>query len=340
MLDLTYEVLAKEKEGIKKRVDQLLDRASMKKYENEWRDTQIKPREGIIGGEDGSINHLRYKNLVIYAVNSAAFVYDSGMKKIIRADVGLLHPYYQIEERLNLYRAIFELRTSLEIIDEVDLFLVDGSLLSDLKALRTLETGLSKSAKEEVESLLPELESSSKVKITSISLTDELGREDYREKVGYLEYLEYLTCLEKLISRGMDKVVGISKLSTRSTLGRGIPDQAIFDEVTHDAGYSRPEQDFVSKKFPVYDEFFRSLVFTLSHIRLEDKKGVLLLEVPREIGENEMVKVMEKIRSVSVEGYPYLLKRAHKDVVITKSDMERIVSGLGIISKTGREFLK
>jgi NurA-like 5'-3' nuclease len=340
MLDLTYEVLAKEKEGIKKRVDQLLDSASMLKYENEWMDTQIKPKAAIIGGEDGSINHKRYKNLVIYAVNAAALVYDSGMKKIVLADVGLLHPYYQIEERLNLYRAIFELKTSLEIIDEVELFLVDGSLLSDLKALRTLETGLSKSAKEEVKSLLPKIESSSGVKITSISLAEELGREDYREKVGFLEYLEYLTCLEKLISRGMDKVVGISKLSTRSTLGRGIPDLAIFDEVTHNAGYSRPEQEFVSKRFPVYDEFFRSLVFTITHIRLEDKKGVLMLEVPREIEEDEVVNIIEKIRSVSVEGYPYLLKKAHKEVVITKSDMERIVSGLGIISKTGREFLK
>ncbi|MFQ5800429.1 MAG: DNA double-strand break repair nuclease NurA [Candidatus Hydrothermarchaeales archaeon] len=340
MLDLTYEVLAKKKPEIKKRIDKLLDTAILKRYGKEWREVDVKPSEARVGGEDGSINHRRYKNLVVYAVNAAALVYDTKIKKKAHADVGILYPYYQIEERLHLYRAIFELKASLEVMDDVELFLMDGSLLSDLKVLRTLEVGLSKAAKEEVLSLLPEIEKAEGVKIASIELSKELGKEDFKEKVGFLEYVEYLSCLEKLISRGIDKIAGISKLSTRSIFGNGIPDLAIFEEVTSKAGFSKPKQDFVSKKFPVYDEFFRSLIFTITNIRLEDRKDVFMLEVPREVDEDEVVSVMEKIRSVSVDGYPYLLQKAHKDVVIKNSDMEKIVSGLGIVEKTGREMLK
>jgi hypothetical protein len=339
MLDLTYQVLAKEKPRIKRKIGELLDTRTLAGLRRKWRECHIEPIDSVVGGEDGSINHKRYKNLVIYAVNATALVFGSKLTRRDHADVGVLHPYYQIEDRLHLYRAIYELKTAVEVIDGVDLFLIDGSLLSDLKALRTLEKGLSKAAREEVISLLPEIEGNNEVRIASIELRKDLGREDFNEKVGFLEYLEYLSSLEKLISKGLDKIAGISKLSTRSSMGRGVPDIALYEEVTVEEGFSRPEQDFVSKRFPIYDEFFRSLVFTVTNIRLETGRDVFVLELPREVGEEEILRVIGMIKSVSVAGYPYLLKKAHKEVVIKNSEMERIVSGLGIVSKTGREFL-
>ena len=65
-----------------------------------------------------------------------------------------------------------------------------------------------------------------------------------------------------------------------------------------------------------------------------------MLEVPREIDKSQLEELLERISYTSVDGYPYLLKKAHKDVVIRNSDMDRITGGLGIIEKTGREVLK
>ncbi|GBE56959.1 MAG TPA: DNA double-strand break repair nuclease NurA [Euryarchaeota archaeon] len=340
MLDLTYEVLAREKGGIQKQVSELLDRSIVKDYRARWNSMSFKPSPSIVGAEDGSINHKRYKNLVIYAVNATAIVYDGDIRSASSADVGVLYPYFQIEERLHLYRAIYEFKCALEVIDSVDLFLVDGSMMSDLNAFRRLSQGVSKEQRAEVFALLPMLEQAEGVGITSIELSRRLESEEYREKRVFLEYLEYLSTLEKLLSRGLDKLVGISKLSTRSRLGIGVPDLAVFDEATSQAGYSDPETDVVTRRFPVYDELFRSLVFTISNIRLEDGKDVYMLEVPREIDKSQLIELLEKISYTSVDGYPYLLKKAHKDVVIRNSDMDRIAGGLGIIEKTGREVLK
>ncbi|RMF90748.1 MAG: DNA double-strand break repair nuclease NurA [Methanobacteriota archaeon] len=341
MLDLTYRVLAEKKPKVRQRIDELLDHDSLKVFEERWRTRTFAPRRTRVGGGDGSINHRRYRNLVIYAVNATAFVYDGGLSRCDAADIGILHPYYQVEERLHLYRAIYELKTALTVLDQVDLFLIDGSLLSDLKALKRLEMGLSKEAKQEVLELLPEIEGSSGPGIASARLMGRLSREEgFREKAGFLEYIEYLSCLEKLITAGIDKVVGISKSSTRSRLGGDLPDIAVYGEVTRRAGYSQPETEVVARRFPVYDELFRSLVFTVTNFRLEEGKEVYMLEIPREADEEEVTGILETIRSVSVGGYPYLLEKAHKEVVIKNSDMERIITGLGVIERTGREVLE
>jgi len=340
MLDLTFQVLAEKRDIVKAQVDELVFPDVLMSFKRRWRKLDLEPMEVCIGGEDGSINHVRHKNLVVYTVNALALAYDKGMKRRGHADIGLLYPYYQVNERLHLYRAIYELKTTLEVIDDVELFLIDGSLLADLKALRTLETGLSKEARKEVVALLPEIEKADGVGIVSHTLTSELGRDEHREKVGFLEYLEYLSALEKLISRGLEKLAGVSKLSTRSTAGTGVPDQAIYEEATKKAGHSPLEHDVIQRRFPAYDELFRSLVFTITHIRLEDRKKVFTLELPREVEEDEIKSLLGKMRSVSVDGYPYILKKAHNDVVIKNRDMERIIKALGIVKNTGREMLK
>lgn len=340
MLDRTYEVLTRERPRIKKELEGLIENAPYEKVQEKWQPYEFEPKRSVITGQDGSINHKRYRNAVVYAVNATALTFDRALSRQDSAGIGLLTPYYQIEERLHLYRAIYELKTSLHVIEGTDLLLIDGSLLSDLKALRVLETGLSKEAKKEVLTLLPHLEKSNSIEITSRKLANELAGDDYQEKIGFLEYMEYLSSLEKLLSKGLHKLVGISKLSTRSTLMTGLPDLALYNETTREAGFSYPETDFPTKRYPVYDELFRSLVFTITNVRLEKKGDMLMIEVPREIGREEIIDVIEKIRNVSVGGYPYLLKKAHKEVVIKNKDMERIANSLGITMRTGREMLQ
>lgn len=192
--------------------------------------------------------------------------------------------------------------------------------------------------------MFQELERVEGVEIASARFADALEGERKFEKIMFLEYLEFLSSLGRLLEKGIGKLVGISKLSTRSSFMENTPDIAVFEEISKKQGYSRPEYEPLTSqvmgKFPVYDELFKSLVFTTFYARFEDRKGVFLLEVPREIDEEEVLEILCRIKSTCVDGYPYFLTKAHKSVVITNKDVENIFTSLGIHAKTGREVLE
>ncbi|MEE8167964.1 MAG: DNA double-strand break repair nuclease NurA [Candidatus Hydrothermarchaeales archaeon] len=344
MLDTTYEVLAKKREALKAKAEGLLHLEDADELRKMWRSTEFQEQKVTIGAEDGSINYRCYKSFVLYAVNALALVYDGNIREFEGSDVDLLHPY-RVEQRLALYRSIFELKTSLQALDTSELFLIDGSLSSDLGTPKDFDFELNAKEKEEVLSLLPELEKHAGeigVAIAAHGFAEQF-KEKKHEKLAFLEYLEYLFCLERLFEKGMGKLVGVSKTSSKTSLMGELPDMAVFEKLVKESGYSEPLQEpLVSKlfrKFPAYDEFFNSLVFTSFYARLEDGKGVLLIEIPREVGEGEVVQILEKIRSTSVEGYPYLLRKAHRKVVISNKDIQGIFNSLGLLAKTGREVL-
>ncbi|MDP6612720.1 MAG: DNA double-strand break repair nuclease NurA [Candidatus Hydrothermarchaeota archaeon] len=340
MLDTTYEVFAAKRRGIKRRIDELKRRDSLKKYAEHWRGLELKPLKRVIGAEDGSANHKKYKSIVFYAANALALIYDDGLEEYKCSDIDILYPYRDVENRLAIYRSILELKASLQALDKVDLFLIDGSIFTDLVTSRGVDKGLRQEDVKEVVELLPELEAAEGATIASKELACELNGNSM-DKIVFLEYLEYLSCLQKLLEKGHDKLVGISKTSTRAEFNEGIPDMAIFEEITMDAGYSKPTSDLfpIWKKFPIYHEFFKNFVFTTCYARLEDRKGVLLVEFPREITEGEVEEALRAIGSTSVMGYPYLLRKAHREAVITNREMQKLALSLGIVEKTGREVL-
>jgi NurA-like 5'-3' nuclease len=138
----------------------------------------------------------------------------------------------------------------------------------------------------------------------------------------------------------LGRIVGISKTSHRSELGEEVPDLAVFEEVTRSPGYSEPYDRLVTKRFPAYQEFFESLVIRTCYARFEEGKGVYVVEFPWEAGEEEMVGILERIKGCCVMGYPYPLRRAHRQVLITQRDVERFASSLGIYERTGREVVE
>jgi|TARA_B100000959_G_C14934323_1_gene605057 NurA-like 5'-3' nuclease len=339
MLDLTYETFAKNKIRIKRRINELKRKNSLLKYSNKWNKLNIEPLNLVIGAEDGSANHKKYKSIVFYAVNAMAVIYDENIKEYKCSDVDILNPYYDIENRLSLYRSILELKASLQVLDKVDLFLIDGSIFSDLVISRDFGKGLKQEEVDEVKDLLPLFEKDEGTTIKSKEIINELNW-DSSQQIAFLEYLEYLSCLQKILARGHKKLIGISKTSMRSDLNEGIPDMAIYEEITKDSGYSKPTSNsLIWKKFPIYQDFFRSFVFTTCCTRLENNKGVLMAEFPREIPDNEVEDILSAIKSTSVMGYPYLLRKAHRDVVITNREMQKFAISLGIVEKTGREVL-
>ena len=337
MLELTYETFARKREELREKMLRLLHGGELGRYRKLWHSYEPEAEQCSVAAVDGSSNCRRYKSLLLYAVNAAVVSYNGSIAERGYADVDFLTPYRYPGERLDLYRATLELKAGLEVIDEVELLLLDGSLHSNLTAPKQWWRFMEGEKMEEVLRYLPELEEEGEVKLISKEVAEELRS---AEQVMLLEYLEYLVAIQKLLERGIQKVVGVSKTSTDASLSRGIPDIAVFEEVTSDAGFSTPRDRIINMHYPIYDHLFRSLVFTTFYARLERGKDVLMVELPREIGEREIRELLSKLAGVSVDGYPYPLRKAHKLVVISARHMERFAASLGISARTGREVLE
>jgi NurA-like 5'-3' nuclease len=334
MLNITYETFAKSRAALRDRIRALREEKKLERYRRHWTALELKEKKAKIGAEDGSINHKKYKSIVLYAVNASAPVYNGKISEAQFSDIDILYPYREIKNRLDIYRTIFEFKASLKVIDKVDIFLIDGSIYSDLVVPRNLGAGLSEKERKEVMEFLPEIEEENEVEIVAKRLAQNIKGPNRFNKIAFLEYLEYISTLKRFIEKGADKVVGVSKTASASSFEEGMPDIAVFDEVSAEPGYgfAKEKEKILQKKFPIYEEFFTSYVpfFKYFYARLETGKGVLMMEVLRDIKEKEIVDLLCKIRSISVDGYPYLLRKAHKDVVITNRDIEKFALSLGI----------
>ena len=85
--------------------------------------------------------------------------------------------------------------------------------------------------------------------------------------------------------------------------------------------------------------FFKSLNFTIFYLRLEDNKNVFKVELPYKASNEEVFRIIEKLKVFSVQGYPYLLNMAHNDVVIKDKNMDELLKLAKIYQKTNREML-
>lgn len=163
---------------------------------------------------------------------------------------------------------------------------------------------------------------------------------------NYLENIEKLLSLVKLLNY-KDKIIAVSKTSTATDyFESNIPDMAIFSKYQNDSitGYSFPKYSYVEKnqlkrEFPVENDFFKKLVFTIFYVRLEENKNILKIELPYKADNNKIKDIISVLCKDCTDGYPYLLKKAHHDVVIEKSDIEQLSKIIGIYEKSGREML-
>ncbi|HEX7468708.1 MAG TPA: DNA double-strand break repair nuclease NurA, partial [Methanobacterium sp.] len=253
---------------------------------------------------------------------------------------------------------IFEIKNALKAFREydVDKFLFDGSILGNLIRPSPLENKLNNDVKEKIryhysseleQKLKKELEYS-EVAITSSKFTKTIEDEFEKNKIDamiYLEHLENLMVIKELLKNNKS-VVAISKTSTSNEyFDSEIPDMAIFDRYSRKEGYSDPKYIKVSnpyvkrEDFPVKNEFFRGLTFTIFYARLENHKNILKFELPYEANKEQIKHILSLIKSNSAEGYPLLLKKAHNDVVIRKIDLDRLSKIIGFMEKSGREML-
>jgi len=351
MLDSLYEKALKKRKNINQKLEHI--GYSEVDASQQWVDYPIKesPMKVNIGAGDGSINKHKFLPFIFYAIDAECLIHtNNGLKRIESSEIDIINHHKYVEDRLRSYMGIFEIKNALKMFDEhnVDLFLFDGSILGNLIRPFPIEKELSEYVKEKIrENYLPILEKelkSSKVEIKSSNIADKIvvAFKDSNESMIYLENLENLLVISKLMEKKKE-VVAISKTSTSTEyFDSKIPDIAIFDIHSKKQGYSKPRYSSVSevkRDFPVRNEFFKSLTFTIFYARLEDYKNILKFELPYYATEDDIKRLLKVIKKISAEGYPLLLKKAHDDVVIRKIDLENLSKIIGFRGKSGREML-
>ena len=355
MIDSLYEKALVKKNNINARIKSDFDDPKFDPSEF-WRNYRLKEdnREVTICAGDGSINKKNFMGFIFYVIDAECLIYNKKLQIIESSEIDIIPHHHYVDDRLRSYMGIFEIKNALNAFEkhDIDVFLFDGSILGNLIRPFPLEKKITNDVKEEIKirclsglekELKKELEHSI-VGITSSKFDEIIGDfEKKTEAMIYLENLENLTVISELI-KNEGSIVAISKTSTSNEYFESeIPDMAIFDRYSRKEGYSTPKHISIStqvkREFPIKNDFFRSLTFTIFYARLEDHKNILKFELPYYATEDKIKDILKIVKSKSAEGYPLLLKKAHNDVVIRKVDLERLSKIIGFMEKSGREML-
>jgi NurA-like 5'-3' nuclease len=361
LLDSLYEKALEKKEEINNKLDIDFEKIKIDpgKY---WIDTPLRERKLnlTISGGDGSRNWKEYLGFVVYAINAECIIYNGNdLERIGCCDIDIINPYKYVKNRLETYMSIYEIKTSLKALREfnIDLTLLDGSLLGKIIRPSPMENTLPEWIKNEIHlkyitEIENELKDYNEIDISSPKLLDSMDvfGENIVDSIIYLESLENLLATKYILEEAKNKgnhIIGISKTSTRTDYFNQIPDIAIFDKYSKKQGFSKPiylnvSDSMVKRIFPVYDKFFKNLTFTVFYARFEDFKNVLKFEVPYKLSQEEITSILESIKGICTDGYPYLLKKAHNEVVLKNRDINSISRIIDLNEpdlRTGREML-
>jgi NurA-like 5'-3' nuclease len=305
----------------------------------------------IISAGDGSINKKKYLSFIFYTISAETITYDKNMEKIENSFIDITPPHKFLEDRIRNYMEIYEYKNALKTIKTYnpDYYLFDGSVMGSLIRPLPLEKELPTNIKKEIikdykEPLIKEIKKGL-VNISSLKFKDKLKKyKDSNTALMFLESIETLLVIKEILEY-KKKIIGISKTSTsKDYFKQKIPDMVIFDSIHENEGYSKPYSPKVSEKqikheYNVENEYFKNQNFSIFYTRLEKNRNILKFEVPYELDTNKIEELINIIKPTCAEGYPYLLKKAHNDVVIKKTDIEQLVKIIGIHDKNGREML-
>ncbi|ACX72674.1 NurA domain protein [Methanocaldococcus vulcanius M7] len=354
------EYLLKNRDQIIKKMEKIND-IDKKEVEEHWILNDFDdPVDLNFAGGDGSCNKIDYISFSFYGVGAVSFMHRNGEK--IR-QVGeeyifdIAHPL-EIEDRIRRFMQILELKTAMYVLKNynVDYYLFDGSLFS---LLISTKKGM-EAYEEQLKNVFLEYKKEFSKKIDEEIETGEIGviskdlEYNLNEKI-LIEHVEYIITLTKLINEFKDKLIGISKTSKINIyFDRNMPDIAIFTKYTDKAGYSKPI-DFLGKigdekkeKHKQLSSIVKGIHFIEKHpfnakigtayiqfIRLEDNCGVVGLTSFNKVDEG----VISSIKEISINGYPYILKKAHNTVELTTKKLETIAKMLNIDDPIARHIL-
>ncbi len=372
MLNSLYSEAIKKRGKINNKID-VLDQTKTIDVDKVWFEEPISPsgNKVVVAAGDGSYNKKKYLGFNFYAVSAVSFIYDDKLDKIEASELDTIEHSSFLEDRLRNIMGVFEIKNAIKTINEfdIDYYLDDGSLLGDLIRPFPVENKLSSNTKEDIINVFKD-KIEAEIKDNSLGLSSSKFKEDFKELFNldnidldnidessidkdlnideedliiFLENIEKLIALSYLLKNNK-KIIAISKTSSSNDLlHANVSDMAILDKFTRKQGFSKPYYKYMStemkRDFPVENEFFRNLVFTVFFARLEDYKNIIKIELPYKAEEDEIRKILSDLKRDSVEGYPYLLRKAHKEVVIKNVDMDNLAKIIGFYDKSGREML-
>ncbi|WP_405270380.1 DNA double-strand break repair nuclease NurA [Methanobrevibacter sp.] len=326
--------------------------------EYNWFDRHIEESadDFVMAAGDGSFNKKKFLTSNFCAVGAESIIYDGEIKKIDDSDIFEISNVSFLDELLGNYMAIYELKCALRAVKEydVDYYMFDGSILGDLQNAFPRGAKLPSKLKDNLDDVLlneferrlekrnfglvfPEIRDSLKLM--------ELPKKENSNKVE--EYNLHLASIEKIvllkeILEHRKKIISISKTSSDNELFHwNIPDIAFLDKFTEKQGMTVIKYRQVHQKaaFPYFNDFFKKLTFTVFYLRLQDNKNVLKVELPYKASKEEVFEIIKKINALSVQGYPYLLNKAHNDVVITDRNINELLKIAKIYETTNREVM-
>ena len=91
--------------------------------------------------------------------------------------------------------------------------------------------------------------------------------------------------------------------------------------------------------FPVENGELSNSAYEVLFTKLENNSNVLKIELPYETNVERILEILNDLESISVKGYPHILKKAHDEVKIKSKHVDRIVKNMGLFDKTGRDML-
>lgn len=282
----------------------------------------------------------------------------------------------KIDKILSTYMNILELKSTIDTLKkhpDLDYMLLDGSISGTLlnyheielnnAITETLKSFAIKYIKSELERDELTLEITTE-QIRGIVLSEckkiiEENNLDYdfndveMDIILSLAGFEQLFCLSYLLKNYKEKIICVSKTSTtKSLFNERIPDAAVLEYACNYAGYTNP-QEYASMRpvryvgdakrqvdFPVENIFLSNTPYKVFFTKLEDSSNVLKIEIPYVITDDKIVEILDDLQSISVHGYPHILKKAHDEVKIKSKHLERIARNMGLYDKTGRDMLE
>jgi NurA-like 5'-3' nuclease len=354
------EYLLKNRDKIIKKMKKI-NNIDYKEVEEKWiLDNFENPKDMSFAGGDGSCNKLDYISFSFYGVGAVSFVHNMG-EKIKKAKeeyiFDITHPL-DIEDRIRRYMLTLELKNALYVLRnyDIDYYIFDGSLFSLLiftkKGMEIYEKELEEIYSDYGEEFDKKIEE--EIKYGEIGIISKDLDLELNKKI-LVEHVEYILTLTKLINEFKDKIIGISKTSKINIyFDKNMPDIAIFTKYTDKSGYSEPI-DFVNKIGPekkekhkqlssvvkginfIKNKPFHAKIDTayIQFVRLEDNCGVVGITSFNKIDEE----VLSSLKQISINGYPYILKKAHETVEITNKKLEAIAKMLNIDDPIARHIL-
>ncbi len=316
--------------------------SQLESYEEElpeidWRFLPSSTWPGPIVGVDGSVNSIEYKGCLFMVADAEAVASNNGLSRVAAGGFAdFLLPYWLPRERSRVYMSILELYVALQALEKLRnaLVLMDGSLLNIFpKSLRRYYSSSLAREYEHQVSLSPcrEYCDSSVRELVKGLANEPLPSEEIRRRAATLELIELLKVLYVILKRHGGRIAWIAKNSTDTTLfKKSLSDIAVLERTTKGRGYT-PAGTSLLEPPPGAEasSFLGGVPVNVYYVRLNEEGPVLRLEAPF-MGEDTAKHVMGSLTRVSAAGYPYVLRRAHRDVIVRKKDIETLARLLGL----------